>query len=503
MSDQFDTGVVTIMFTDVEGSTDLTRRLGDEVARRTIEEHKRIIRAKLAEHDGREIDSIGDGFMITFLSTRRAVACAVAIHKALADHAREHPDEEVRVRIGLNVGEVLERGGHPFGAAVNATQRVAANAKGGQIFVSEPVRHLAGTIPEVSFRDRGRFQLKGFDERWRLYEVDWERPKEKPPPKRKPEPAARRRRRLLLAGVLAGAIVLALAAFLILRGGPGTLDRVAPNSVGIIDPDSGDIVGQVRVGRTPGDIASGEGALWVANLESGTISEIDPDSREEVATFNAGAKPGGIAAGEGAVWVANGFDNELTIFDPAQDRVDDRVPLAGPKDVAVGFGAAWVANVTDTTVVRIDPDTHDRERIAEGTALALGPNAVWIANGKTLRRFDPETREPVGRPVTLRFLATQLAVDENGVVWVTHQGDDAVSRVDPTGGASQIEGVGDAPTGIAVGEGSVWVASSLGRSLIRIGPKSRKVEQTIPLGSRPEGVVVAAGHVWVTTGASA
>ena len=69
MSDQFDTGVVTIMFTDVEGSTDLTRRLGDEVARRTIEEHKRIIRAQIAEHDGREIDSIGDGFMITFLST--------------------------------------------------------------------------------------------------------------------------------------------------------------------------------------------------------------------------------------------------------------------------------------------------------------------------------------------------------------------------------------------------------------------------------------------------
>jgi len=502
MSDQIDTGIATLMFTDVEGSTDLTRRLGDEVARRTIEEHRRIVRAKLAEHDGREIDSIGDGFMITFSSTRRAVACALAIHKALADHAHEHPDEQVRVRIGLNVGEVLERGGHPFGAAVNATQRVAGNAKGGQTLVSEPVRHLVGTIPDVVFRDRGRFQLKGFDERWRLYAVDRESPKDRPPPKRVSEPAARPHRRLLLASVPVGAVVLALAAFLILRPGPTTLDRVAPNSVGIIDPDSGEIVGQVHVGRTPEDIAFGEGSLWVANLESGTISEIDPDSRDEVATFNAGAKPRGIAAGEGAVWVANGFDNELTIFDPAQDRVDDRVPLAGPKDVAVGFGAAWVANVTDTTVVRIDPDTHDPERIAEGTALALGPNSVWIANGKTLRRFDPETRKPVGRRFTLRFPATQLAVDEEGVVWVTHQGDDAVSRLDPTGGASQIEGVGDGPTGIAVGGGSVWVASSLGRSLIRIGPESRKVEQAIPLGSSPKGVVVAAGSVWVTTQAA-
>jgi len=502
MSDQFDTGVVTIMFTDVEGSTDLTRRLGDEVARRTIEEHKRIIRAKLAEHNGREIDSIGDGFMITFLSTRRAVACAVAIHEALRDHARQHPDEQVLVRIGLNVGEVLERGGHPFGAAVNATQRVAGNAKGGQTLVSEPVRHLAGTIPNVVFRDRGRFQLKGFDERWRLYEVDRESPKDTPPPKRVPQPAARPHRRLLLASVSVGAVVLALAAFLILRPGSPTLDRVDPNSVGIIDSDSGEIVGQVRVGRTPEDIAFGEGSLWVANLESGTISEIDPGSREEIATFNAGAKPRGIAAGEGAVWVANGFDNELTIFDPAQNRVDDRIPLAGPKDVAVGFGAAWVTNVTDTTVVRIDPDTHDPERIAQGTALALGPSSVWIANGKTLRRFDPETRRPIGRPFTLRFPATQLAVDEAGVAWVTHQGDDAVTRLDPAGGVSQIEGVGDGPTGIAVGGGSVWVASSLGRSLIRIGPESRKVEQAIPLGSSPKDVVVAAGSVWVTSQAA-
>jgi class 3 adenylate cyclase/streptogramin lyase len=497
VSDPFDTGVVTLMFTDVEGSTDLTRRLGDESGRRVIEEHKRIVRLTLAEHDGREIDSIGDGFMITFLSTRRAVACAVAIHKALEEHAREHPEEEVRVRIGLNVGEVLERGGHPFGAAVNATQRVGAHAKGGQIFVSEPVRHLAGTIPEVTFRDRGRFNLRGFDERWRLYEVVWQRPKEKlaPKPKRKPTP---RRRQLLLGAVAAGAAFLALAAFLVLGGGSETLDRVAPNSVGIIDPDSGDIVAEVRVGSSPGDIAFGEGSLWVANLNSGTISEIDPDSDELLDTFNAGDKPRGIAAGEGAVWVTNGFDNKLSVFDPAQDVVSATVDLAGPKDVAVGHGAVWVANVTDGTVVRIDPVTHEPERFASGTAVALGKNTVWIADGRKLTGFDPETRRE-GRRFTLRFEVSQLAVGEDGVVWATHQTDDAVSYVDPEGGSSALEGIANEPTGIAVGEGGVWVANSLGRSLIRIGATSKRVERSIPLGSAPEGVVVAAGRVWVTT----
>jgi class 3 adenylate cyclase/streptogramin lyase len=496
--DQFDTGVVTIMFTDVEGSTDLTRRLGDEAARRTIDAHRRIVRTMLTEHDGREIDSIGDGFMITFLSTRRAVACAVDIHKALEEHSREHPDEEVRVRIGLNVGEVLERGGHPFGAAVNATQRVAAHAKGGQIFVSEPVRHLAGTIPEVTFRDRGRRALKGFPERWRLYEVVWQPPKEKvPKPRREPTPAAARRRQLAVAGAVVGAAVLALAAFLVLRGGETTLDRVAANSAGIIDPDSGDIVGEVRVGSSPQDIAFGEGSLWVANLISGTISEIDPDSRE-VDSFYAGDKPRAIAVGEGAVWVANGFENTLSIFDPGQDSRTDTIPLSGPKDVAVGHGAVWVANETDRTVVRVDPETHQPEQFARGRAVAIGKTLVWVADGKRLTGFNPDTGARVRR-VTLRFEVSQLAVGEDGTVWATHQGDDAVSYVDPRGASGALDNIANEPTGIAVGEGAVWVANHLGRSLVRIDGTSRKVDGRIPLGSLPEGVAVAAGRVWVTT----
>jgi hypothetical protein len=132
-ADQFDTGVLTLMFTDVVGSTDLTHRVGDEIARQAIESHRRIVREAIAKHGGREIDSIGDGFMIAFLSTRQAIICAVEIHRALEEHGREHPAEDLRVRIGLNVGEVLERGGHPFGAAVNATQRVAGHAKGAQV----------------------------------------------------------------------------------------------------------------------------------------------------------------------------------------------------------------------------------------------------------------------------------------------------------------------------------------------------------------------------------
>ena len=500
MSDPFDTGVVTVMFTDVEGSTDLTRRLGDEAARRTIENHRRIVREQLAEHDGREIDSIGDGFMLTFLSTRRAIACAVTIQKALAKHAIEHPDEEVRLRIGLNVGEVLERGGHPFGAAVNATQRVGAEAKGGQIFVSEPVRHLAGTIPGISFRDRGRRSLKGFSERWRLFEVIWEQTEAERP---KAQPIAKPRSRRLQMLVAAGAAVLlavALAAFLALRGGEEPLDRVAPNSVGVVDPGSGDILDQVAVGKSPVDITYDEEnrRLWVANLDVGTISEIDADARSLVGTFGVGSGPRGVAAGEGAVWVANGFANRVSVFEPEDDAVRDNVDVPGPREIAVAFGSVWAVNATDGVVVRIDPQTLDVEEIAPGTALALGSSAIWIANGRTLTRLDPATAEPAGGPITLRFAASELAVAADGTVWVTHTGDDAVSYLDPDGRSRQtIENVGNEPAGIAVGEGSTWVASR--SALIRIGLESRSVEDTIVLGSSPDAVEVAEGVVWVTT----
>jgi class 3 adenylate cyclase len=222
MADELHEGVVTVMFTDVVGSTDLTNRLGDEAARRILEDHKAVVRECVAEHGGREIDSIGDGFMMAFGSPRRAVSCAVAIQRSLREHRRQDRYEEVRVRIGLNVGEVLERDGHPFGAAINAARRVVDYAKGSEILVAEPVKQLVGTIPGVSFRDRGRFRLKGFDERWRLYEVEWAdgKPATRPVPKPRAQARPRPRSPLIAAALLA--VVAAVVGFVALVRGNGS-----------------------------------------------------------------------------------------------------------------------------------------------------------------------------------------------------------------------------------------------------------------------------------------
>jgi class 3 adenylate cyclase len=163
--------IVTVMFTDVEGFTDLATRRGDAAAQRVISAERRLVREQVERYGGREIDQIGDGFMVAFTSPRRAITCALAIQDAVAVHNLRNADEALQIRVGLNIGEVIDEGGHPFGAAVNGAARVAGKAKGGEILVAESVKQLAGTIPEALFRDRGRFALKGFPDRWRLYEV--------------------------------------------------------------------------------------------------------------------------------------------------------------------------------------------------------------------------------------------------------------------------------------------------------------------------------------------
>lgn len=164
-------GPVTIVFTDVEASTDLRTRRGDQAAQELLGRHEDLVRIQVRAHGGREVKALGDGFMLAFGSARRALACAVAIQRALWECRFDLPD--VKVRIGLNTGEVVCQGEDLYGQAVHSAARIAAKAAGGQILVSEIVKQLVGATPDLTFIDRGRYRLKGFPERLRLFEVPW------------------------------------------------------------------------------------------------------------------------------------------------------------------------------------------------------------------------------------------------------------------------------------------------------------------------------------------
>jgi class 3 adenylate cyclase len=165
-------GLCTILFTDVEGSTALTHRLGDAKAREVLRNHERIVREALKAHGGSEVKTMGDGFMASFSSATRALECAIAMQRAFAAHS-ESAKEPIRVRVGLNAGEPVAEEEDLFGTAVIVAARVAAHAEGGEILASDVVRQLVAGKGFL-FSDRGDVVLRGFEDPVRLYEVRWQ-----------------------------------------------------------------------------------------------------------------------------------------------------------------------------------------------------------------------------------------------------------------------------------------------------------------------------------------
>ncbi|UCH86816.1 MAG: adenylate/guanylate cyclase domain-containing protein [Dehalococcoidia bacterium] len=165
-------GLVTILFTDVEGSTTLTQRLGDAKAQEVLRTHNRIVRGALKAHSGSEIKHTGDGIMASFASASRALECAIAIQRTLAQHNESNPDIPIRVRIGLNAGEPVAEEKDLFGTAVQLAARICASAEPGEILLPEGVRHLVAGKGFL-FSDRGDVALRGFEDPVRLYEVRW------------------------------------------------------------------------------------------------------------------------------------------------------------------------------------------------------------------------------------------------------------------------------------------------------------------------------------------
>ncbi|HEY2599290.1 MAG TPA: ATPase, T2SS/T4P/T4SS family [Candidatus Dormibacteraeota bacterium] len=164
-------GTVTIMFTDMEGSTNLLSTRGFTESHEIMKAYETIIDEKVAEHAGRRIKGLGDGLMVSFGSSRHGVECALEIQKAIAEYSKQNPERKIRIRIGINTGEVVEEAGDIFGAAVNVAARVAGKAKGGEILVSDVVRSLVGPVAEIKFDFKGAYKLKGFPDRWRIHKV--------------------------------------------------------------------------------------------------------------------------------------------------------------------------------------------------------------------------------------------------------------------------------------------------------------------------------------------
>jgi adenylate cyclase len=164
-------GKVAILFSDIEESTALNERVGDRAWVRLIGEHDKLVRRLVKARSGHVVKSQGDGFMIAFALAEQAVRCGIDMQDALEKDAQRRRHNGIRVRIGIHMGRSVRRGDDLFGRNVAMAARVAAEAGGGEILVSDTVRDALRDCDDISF-DQGRdAELKGFAGTHRLYAV--------------------------------------------------------------------------------------------------------------------------------------------------------------------------------------------------------------------------------------------------------------------------------------------------------------------------------------------
>ena len=164
----------SIMFTDLKDSTQLAVQLGDKKAMHLLRVHNAMTREALREHNGREVKTTGDGFLLSFFIAADALNCAIAIQDAFAYYNERHPEETMYVRIGVAAGEPIEEKGDLYGAAVNLASRICAEAKAGGVLIAQIVRdEIEDEKGHLQFTSGGKLTLKGFDQPVDVYEVSW------------------------------------------------------------------------------------------------------------------------------------------------------------------------------------------------------------------------------------------------------------------------------------------------------------------------------------------
>ncbi|MGH2731241.1 MAG: adenylate/guanylate cyclase domain-containing protein [Actinomycetota bacterium] len=418
-------GTVTLLFTDLVGSTELLEALGDDEADHLRRVHFRLLRESLAAFGGHEVKNLGDGLMVVFTSAVDAVACSIRMQQAVHHHNENNPELPLQVRIGLHGGDALQEEDDYFGRPVVIAKRLCDSAQGGQILVSELVQNLVGSRGRYEFKDLGWIALKGVATPMPAREVMWEPGDELPPPE-EPEPiavvpAAAGRRAMMLGAVAVAVVVVAVVSVVVLSGDGADEEPTAPGSLAALTWERSDDLGgkgdqaitRIAVGvselvavgydGTRGDLdaavwKSGDGLDWTpvrhsekafggpGNEVMWAVKRFEP----EQLGFNLIAV-GQDAAGDdrdAAVWTSDGFvwervkHSEFAFGGPG-DQVMNRVEPAPLDVVAVGYddsggdrdaavwtsrdGIRWAPSAPDEAVFGGQGDQDMRSVIAYGS----------------------------------------------------------------------------------------------------------------------------------------
>lgn len=167
-------GLITILFTDLVGSTELASEIGDAAADELRRDHFASLREAVAASGGTEVKTIGDALMVSYQGAADALAGAATMQRAVERHNRKLGERHISMRVGVSAGDASFEDGDWFGTPVVESARLCAAAEGGQILVSDIVRVLAGSRTELELRSLGGLELKGLPEPLGTCEVVWQ-----------------------------------------------------------------------------------------------------------------------------------------------------------------------------------------------------------------------------------------------------------------------------------------------------------------------------------------
>ena len=499
-------GTVTLLFTDVEGSTQLQHRLGDSY-QEVVAEHRRLLEQAFAAHEGVVVDRQTESFFVAFGRARQAVAAAADAQRALAEH--RWPDGvQVKVRMGIHSGDPEVAGDRYVGLAVSRAARICACAHGGQVLLSSSARALLSDHEQTALPSLGPYRLKDFTEPETISQLVVDGlPSQFPPLRTDAAPSRRRRRLPLVVGIVVAVVAVAAVVAVLTGGSSGSLAGVPRGSVGRIDPKRAAFVQAFQVGGTPGAVAFGQGSVWTADEAGRTVTRLDPGSGHTEPVVP-GVHPDSIAVAASGVWIGSRIEGLVVRLDPqlldvtGQSRISARGSIASaPTGLAIGAGSVWAA-ANGSIVSRISAATG---RIAAApltpdlgaNCLAYGGGAVWVGGQGAAMEIDPHTGELAPQPVQTAGNAVAITVG-SGSVWAVTNFPAGLVKIDLATKAVNTLSLGDGASGVAVGGGAVWVVNSLQHTVLRVDPAALRVTKTIKVGAKPTGVAFGDGSVWVS-----
>ena len=332
------------------------------------------------------------------------------------------------------------------------------------------------------------------------------------------------RRRLALIAVSAAVLLAAAALAALVEDEPGSAARAAPrldiarNSIAVVSPRDGAASAMWPLYGRPTDLAADGDGAWAVTVDTAALTRVDARTGTITRSLPLSVTPGAVAVGEGAVWVADGRAGTLVRVVPGYDEMSEitfrrgRPPeRAGPDATAVaaGEGGVWVTDGSEN-LVRVDPQTRGRTAIDVGMPLngvTVGAGAVWVISGRTgnVLRIDPATNRVTDsiaiaeRPGEDAPVPASIAASE-GAVWVLNRNTATVVRIDPTGrgisGTVPI-GVDRVPNEIVAAGRTAWVANEDG-TLSRIDEKAREA-RSVWVGESLRQAATNGARLWVGT----